>query len=152
VEDPRQLTDRLRQQWLRVRTQNRHLRRVSHRSDPAHVEPSVPSTRNTSGGACQCVNLGTNSKFDRVAVGLVGVNWGQLPTSTHPCFSLFNQLACPCRNSQIHEQVEPHGSATSHAIFSSVICPLSLVLVHTINRIANIKCQIETLFFTLLFT
>jgi hypothetical protein len=46
TEDPRQLTDRLRQQWLRVRTQNRHLRRVSHRPDPAHVEPSVPSTRN----------------------------------------------------------------------------------------------------------
>jgi hypothetical protein len=106
----------------------------------------------SSGGACQCVNLGTNSKFDQVAVGLVGVNWGQLPTSTHPCFSLFDQLACPRRNSQIHEQVEPHGSATSHAIFSSVICPLSLVLVHTINRIASIKCQIETLFFTLLFT
>jgi hypothetical protein len=46
VEDPRQLTDRLRQQWLRVRTQNRHLRRVSHRPDSAHVEPNVPSTRN----------------------------------------------------------------------------------------------------------
>jgi hypothetical protein len=45
-EDPHQLTDRLRQQWLRVRNQNRLLRRVSHRPDPAHVEPNVPSTRN----------------------------------------------------------------------------------------------------------
>jgi hypothetical protein len=26
---------------------NQHLRRVSHRPDPAHVEPSMPSTRNT---------------------------------------------------------------------------------------------------------
>jgi hypothetical protein len=47
VEDPRQLTDRLRQQWLRVRTQNHNLRRISHRPDPAHVEPNVPSTRNS---------------------------------------------------------------------------------------------------------
>jgi hypothetical protein len=38
--------NRLCQQWLRVRSQNRHLRRVSHRSDSAHVEPNVPSTRN----------------------------------------------------------------------------------------------------------
>jgi hypothetical protein len=109
----------------------------------------------SSGGARQRVNPGTNRKFDRVAVGLVGVNWGQLLTSTRPCFSLFDQLACPRRNSQIYEQVGPHGSAISHAIFSSAIFPLSLALVHTINRIANIKCQIETLFwsfFTLLFT
>jgi hypothetical protein len=47
VPEPRQLTERLRQQWLGVRAQNRHLRQTSHRPDPAHVEPSVPSTRNT---------------------------------------------------------------------------------------------------------
>jgi hypothetical protein len=47
VPEPRQLTERLRQQWLRVQAQNRHLRRVSHRPDPAHVNPNVPSTHNT---------------------------------------------------------------------------------------------------------
>jgi hypothetical protein len=46
VPEPRQLTERLCQQWLRVRAQNRHLRRVSHRPDPAHVEQNVPSTCN----------------------------------------------------------------------------------------------------------
>jgi hypothetical protein len=44
---PHPLTDQLRQQWLRIRAQNRHLKQLSHRPDPAHVEPSVPSTRNT---------------------------------------------------------------------------------------------------------
>jgi predicted trehalose synthase len=47
VPEPRQLTERLRQQWARVQAQNRHLRRVSHRPDPAHVEQNVPLTRNT---------------------------------------------------------------------------------------------------------
>jgi hypothetical protein len=46
TENPQQLTDRLRQQWLRIRTQNRHLRRTSHRPESAHIEPDVPSTRN----------------------------------------------------------------------------------------------------------
>jgi hypothetical protein len=46
VPEPRQLTERLRQQWLRVQAQNQHLRQVSHRPDPAHIEPSVPLTRN----------------------------------------------------------------------------------------------------------
>jgi putative SOS response-associated peptidase YedK len=43
---PHLLTDHLRQQWLRIRTQNRHLKQASHRPDPAHIEPNVPSTRN----------------------------------------------------------------------------------------------------------
>jgi hypothetical protein len=47
IPEPRQLTERLRQQWLRIRAQNRHLHRVSHSPDPAHVEPNVPSTRNS---------------------------------------------------------------------------------------------------------
>jgi hypothetical protein len=59
VPEPRQLTERLCQQWLRVRAQNRHLRRVSHRPDPAHVEQNVPLTRNTwlaaSGKAKGCI-------------------------------------------------------------------------------------------------
>jgi hypothetical protein len=45
---PHPLTDQLRQQWLRIRAQNRHLKQLSHQPDPAHVEPNVPSTRNTS--------------------------------------------------------------------------------------------------------
>jgi hypothetical protein len=47
VLEPRQLTNRLRQQWLRIRAQNRNLHRVSHRPDPAHVEQNVPWTRNS---------------------------------------------------------------------------------------------------------
>jgi hypothetical protein len=46
VPEPRVLTERLCQQWLRIRAQNRHLRRASHRPDPAHVEPNMPLTRN----------------------------------------------------------------------------------------------------------
>jgi transposase InsO family protein len=49
VPEPRQLTEQLRQQWLRVRAQNRHLCRVSHRLDPAHVKLNVPSTHNNKG-------------------------------------------------------------------------------------------------------
>jgi hypothetical protein len=44
--EPCLLTERLRHQWLRIQAQNCQLRQVSHSLDLAHVEPSVPSTRN----------------------------------------------------------------------------------------------------------
>jgi hypothetical protein len=47
IPEPRLLTERLCHQWLRIRAQNRQLCQVSHSLELAHVEPNVPSTRNT---------------------------------------------------------------------------------------------------------
>jgi hypothetical protein len=43
VPEPRQLTERLRQQWLRVQAQNRHLR--CHGSDGKVPDSAVMTTR-----------------------------------------------------------------------------------------------------------
>jgi hypothetical protein len=44
VPHPKELTRRLHTNWLNRRAQNRQR---SHRSEPAHIEQNVPSTRNT---------------------------------------------------------------------------------------------------------
>jgi hypothetical protein len=46
IPEPRLLTEHLHHQWLRIRAQNRNLRRVSHSPELAHIELNVPSTRN----------------------------------------------------------------------------------------------------------